>query len=149
VVWLQGLLTLPAVRSFPVAAGEELLRCTLQRCPAAAKVLCSQLPALQQLAASSILALLTSVVAYPEQAMQESGSCSGETAIWILCALPSAQQLQLQALQELLQRALLLDKSAAVECLTSVEGPAAGIGREALLDLLHTAVRKRSEKVSD
>jgi hypothetical protein len=35
-----------------------------------------------------------------------------------------------------------------VECLASVEGRAAGIGREALLELLQTAVHKKSDKVS-
>jgi hypothetical protein len=152
VVWLEQLLqllALPAVRGFPVAAGEALLRYTLQRCPLAAKVLCGKLPALQQLSASSTSVLLTTAIGCTEQDMQQSGSCSSGTAIGCVCALPGAQQLQPQALQMLLQGALLQDRSTAVECLASVEGPAAGIGREALLGLLHTAVRRKSSKVSE
>jgi hypothetical protein len=154
VVLLEQLLAVPAAQGCTMEDGDEMLRYTLQRCPAAAKVLCSKLPELQQLAAPSILALLTSALGRPEQAMQQSGSCSSEAAIGCLCALPGSQQLQPQALQRLLQGALLQgallqDKSTAVECLASVEGPAAGIAKEALLDLLHTAVRRKSDKVSD
>jgi hypothetical protein len=107
-VWmLDILMALPAASSVSVAAGDKMLRKTLQLWPAAVRVLCSQLPALQQLTALSISAALKSAVERPEQVMQEGGSCSSETAIGCLCALPGAQQLQPQALQELLERALL------------------------------------------
>jgi hypothetical protein len=148
VVWLEQLLALPAVGIITIEAGDEMLRYTLQLCPAAAKVLCSKVPALQQLETPVIVARLTSAVGCPEQAMQESGSCSSETAIGCLYALPGAQQLQPQALQMLLQAALLQDRPTAFECLASVKGQAAGIGRKVLLDLLLTAVRTRSCKVS-
>jgi hypothetical protein len=148
IAWLQLLMQSPAAGQIEAYLGAQLLQYALQQQPAAAKVLCCMLPAVQQLDAAGIRDLLTMAIGRPEQAMQQTGSSSSDSAVGCLCALPGAQQLQPLDLQVLLKTALLQDRATAVECLASIEGPAAGIEREALLELLRTAVSTKSGTVS-
>jgi hypothetical protein len=150
VVWLQQLLQLPRAAQVTVDEALSLLHYALQRQPAAAKVLCCMLPAVQHLNADNVRMLLTAAVTCPEQAIAETGGgSSSESAVGYLCALPAAQQLQPAALQRLLSCALLQDRPTALKCLAGIQQPAAGISKEELLELLRLALQRRSSMVSE
>jgi hypothetical protein len=141
VAWLQQLLALPAARQIAASTAVDMLRYAMQQQPAAIQVLC-QLPAAQQLDAAALSVLLRSAFVGSHIIL------SSQAQLQYLCVLPGAQQLPPWQLRSLLQRAVVHRGSPAVECLASLQKPAAGMSKDALLDLLDAAIRCRTQQVS-
>jgi hypothetical protein len=138
--WLQPLLALPAARLVEAAMAVDMLRYAMQEQHESVRELC-QLPAAQQFDAAAVSALLRS-------AFVGQHSIYSQHQLQYLCALPGAQQLQPWQLHPLLQHAVVYRGSHAVECLASLQRPAAGMSKAALLGLLDAAIRSNNYEVS-
>jgi hypothetical protein len=153
---LQALLDLLPHDDAGAAVIQQLLCYALQHNASSAKQMLQVKAAdvLDAAAVQRLLELAVSAAGRSQQQQQQQQQASSAAAaalldaVELICELPGAQQLQPDALAELLRSALMRRTPEVLKCLAQIDGAAERMEKGVLLGLLKTAMQRMTGRVS-